>query len=44
MRRTNRSAQRLIAVVGQYGLDLDLANPRFGKRDLDGVPETKETT
>lgn len=40
---TNRSAQRLLAIVGQFALDADVANPRYGKRDRDGVPETLET-
>lgn len=39
-----RSGPRTLAVVGQFGLDLDRANPRYGKRDLDGVKETLETT
>lgn len=41
---SNRSAQRLLALVGQFGLDLDTAHPRYGKRDLDGNPATLETT
>lgn len=40
---SNRSAQRLLAVVGQFALDADLANPRYGKRDRDGDPSTLET-
>ena len=40
---TNRSAQRLLAIVGQFALDADTANPRYGKRDRDGIPETQET-
>lgn len=41
---TNRSAQRLLAIVGQFALDADTENPRYGKRDRDGIPETLETT
>jgi len=41
---SNRSAQRLIAIVAQLGLDLDTANPRYGRRDIDGNPATLETT
>ena len=40
---TNRSAARLSQLVGQFGLELDLWHPRYGKRDRDGIPETLET-
>jgi hypothetical protein len=40
---SNRSAQRLLAVVGQFGLDLDVDNPRYGRRDRDGDASTLET-
>ena len=40
---SNRSAQRLLAVVGQFGLDLDAENPRYGRRDRDGDASTLET-
>jgi hypothetical protein len=39
-----RSALRTLAVVGQFGLDLDRLNPRYGNRDIDGNPATLETT
>ena len=38
-----RSGLRTLAVIGQFGLDLDRMNPRYGKRDIDGKPETLET-
>jgi len=41
---SNRSAERTLAIVGQFALDADLANPRYGKRDRDGDPKTLETT
>lgn len=41
---SNRDAARLCAVVGQFCLDLDTGNPRYGRRDLDGNPATLETT
>lgn len=39
----DRSALRTLAVVGQFGLDLDVLNPRFGKRDIDGLPGDETT-
>lgn len=39
---SNRSAQRLLALVGQFGLDLDVWHPRYGKRDITG--DTKDET
>lgn len=33
---SNRSATRLVALVGQFALDLDLLHPRYGVRDIDG--------
>ena len=39
---TSRSAQRLLAIVGQFALDLDKVHPRYGLRDItgDGIPES----
>lgn len=39
---SNRSASRLLAVLAQFGLDLDAWHPRYGRRDLtgDGRDET----
>lgn len=39
---SNRDAQRLLAIVGQFALDLDDKHPRYGRRDITGDehPET----
>lgn len=39
---SNRDARRLLALVGQFALDLDTLHPRYGRRDVtgDGKDET----